>query len=85
MSKEKLKKYYAHEDGKSQLRCIKAKNDEEALLKFRELFGHNNFVAGFLNHAEPKIPWKTQHKIMSDIMGEDFANFADTMHSVGAL
>ena len=60
MSKEKLKKYYAHEDGKSQLRSVKAKNDEEALLKFRELFGH-------------------------DKMGEDFAKFADTMHSVGAL
>lgn len=81
----KIKKYYAHEDGKSQLRSVKAKSDEEAFEKFKQIFGHDKFAFGNLPHAAPNIPWKITRGVMKDIMGEDFAKVADNLHSVGAV
>ena len=41
-----MKKYYAHAYGSQTLRSIKAESDEEALEKFKEIFGNDDFVAG---------------------------------------
>lgn len=82
----KIAKYYAHRKGESQLFSVKASSDEEAAKLFEEKLGTEDFVYGKkLPSAQPKVAWKETHKIMSDIMGEDFANFADKMHSVGAI
>ena len=82
----KLTKYYAHRKGETQLFSVKASSDEEAAKLFEEKLGTEDFVySKKLQHAQPKVSWKETHDIMSDIMGYDFANFADKMHSIGAI
>lgn len=88
-----MKKYYANAVGSQTIRMVKAENDEEALKKFQELFGNNDFVAGFLPHAEPSIPWKEQreyYKAGLSIAGcgeytDSAMKIIDDLHSIGAI
>lgn len=88
-----MKKYYAHAYNSQTLRSVKADSDEEALEKFKEIFGDDNFVAGTLPHAEPKIPWKERRKYYAaglSAAGADEAigpamRMIDKMHEYGAV
>lgn len=89
-----MKKYYAHAYNSQTLRSVKADSDEEALEKFKEIFGDNNFVAGTLPHVELKIPWKERRKYYAaglsaagadeDALGPAMKTI-DNLHQLGAF
>ncbi len=89
-----MKKYYAHAYNSNTLRSVKAESDEEALEKFKEIFGDDNFVAGTLPHAEPKISWKEKRKYYAAGLSAAGADgdtlrpamrMIDKMHEYGAV
>lgn len=88
-----MKKYYAHANNSQTLRVVKAESEEEAIEKFREIFGSDNFVAGTLPHAEPKMPWKERRKYYAAGLSAAGADEAiepamctiDKMHEYGAF
>ena len=61
----KMKKYYTHTSNFQTLRAIKAFSDEEAFEKFKEVFGNDEFVVGFLPRAEPKVTQKEMKAVLS--------------------
>ena len=89
-----MKKYYAPAYNSQTLRSVKAESDEEALEKFKEIFGDGNFVAGTLPHVEPKIPWKEKRKDQAaglsavgadgDTLGPAMKTI-DSLHQLGAF
>lgn len=83
-----MKKYYAHAYNSQTLRSVKAESDEEALEKFKEIFGNDDFVAGTLPHAEPKIPWKEKRKYYAaglSAAGADGDSIGPAMKAIDSL
>lgn len=83
-----MKKYYAHAYGSRTLRSVKAESDEEALEKFKEIFGNDNFVAGTLQHAEPKASWKEKRRYFAAgllVAGADGDTIGPAMKTIDSM
>lgn len=84
-----MKKYYVHAYGSQTLRSVKASSDEEALEKFKKIFGNDDFVAGILPHAEPKVSWKEKREYyaagFSAVGADEAMKTVDSLHQLGVF